>query len=206
MYASAIDVALSVWLAFRYRALLRARGGEIPCTERMMSLGLLAAAVGVLLGTVLLNMAPVIVLDPGFGKQLNPAVFAVWLVAMSGVAILAILILSTRYGDRAASAWVRVEAPNKLMVRQGERSTTFALEPGAVLASTIPPRTSRDLVTIQYFFSAGEQRFALAVPLPATVRAPPQSGPKLERRVGLYAQGGSSRLHKFLSPFCAKAA
>ena len=127
-----LDIVIATLMALWLRALLRARGEDIPCTGRGLAWGLVAVAVVASVGLVVVNVLALKSLDQALGKTLSPLLFTVWLLAMSACAILFIIALTARHTNRTAAAWIRLVAPAQLVVRTAGEASTLRLEPGSV--------------------------------------------------------------------------
>jgi hypothetical protein len=196
-----LDAATALLLALWLRALLRARGGDIPCTTRVFSWTAVAVAVVALVGLVVANVLALRILDPAVGRALSPLRFTLWLLAMSASAILFVIALVAFHTNRTAAAWIRLVVPAQLVVRRAGESSTLTLTPGSVRALGIV-EGSGGLLYVQYVIDAGEGPLALLVPFTRDAAAASDGTPRLDGVRGLIAQGEARALHRHLAPFC----
>src|SRR5690242_18154884 len=101
------NVVLALIMGLWLRALLRARGGAIPCTPRVASLALVAIGVAALVGIVVANSLVLKALGQ-LGPGLDSFAFAVWLGAMCAVGILFIMDIAALQVNREALVWIRI--------------------------------------------------------------------------------------------------
>lgn len=203
LYLTAVDAVVVIAMAFWLRALLRSRGGDIPCTARIASPWIVASGVLALVGNVVVNVLGLKALDAAFGKHLSPVLFTAWLLTMSAGSILFIAALATLDTNRKALAWLRLAAPDELVVRGAGVSTTVKLEPASVRALLVGGGLGGAMY-VQYYIRNGDRAIELVVPFTLAAGPATNGSPWLDSFSGLIAQGGARKLHRFFAPYCER--
>ncbi|MFT3769073.1 MAG: hypothetical protein QM820_26835 [Minicystis sp.] len=193
-----LALILGLWLW----ALLRARGGAIPCMPRVGSLAVVAIGGAALVGIVGANVLALEALGQ-LGPGLDPFAFAVWLGAMSAAGILFIMDIAALRVNREALVSIRIVEPDALIVREPGAETRIELGPGSVLAFIVGNGLSGPSY-VQYHVKHGERRLNLVVPFTMSAAGATGDAPWLEVATGPIAQAGARRLNRFLAPFCMK--
>ena len=182
LYVVLLHGIVAIFMVMWVRALLRARGGEIPCTRWTFSWSIVFVGVGVVVVGVVTDVLVLKALDAL--RSISPLVFAAWLLALSASSILFIVALVTLHTNRKAAAWLRLLPPDTLVLRRVGDSVTLKLEPGSVRVPGIVPGMGGQMF-VQYL--VGPPAIPLAVSF--TRGAATDGAPWLERLTGLVVQG-----------------
>jgi hypothetical protein len=197
-YLALIDAFVTICMAFWLRALLRARGDDIPCTPQSFSWRMVAIGVVALVGIVIANVLVLKALDSAFGRKLSPLIFTGWLLSMSAAAILFIIAITALHTNRTAVAWIRVLPPDQLSVRVGHETATVRLAPGAVHLVGVAEGVG-GLMYVQYAIRNGDRTLDLVVPFTRDAARVTDGAPTLGYVTGVIAQGGARKLHQHLA-------
>jgi hypothetical protein len=203
-YLVLINIAVAISMAVWLRALLLARGADIPCTMRLFSRGVVAIAVLSIFGIVALNAVVMHVLDNAFDRALSPALITAWMAAMTAAALLFIAAISTRHTNRAVAAWIRLAGAGEVIFRVGVDSKTVKLEPGSVRALGVVQGLGGHLY-VQYLVRARDMEVPLVVPFTRDAKRATEGAPWLTKRRGIIAQAGAREIHRHFAPFCEPA-
>jgi hypothetical protein len=190
----AIAAGCGAWLAVA----VRARGGAIPCTERVVSVvpvvvGVLA--IGAFAGGSGIAIARFHLFVP------EPFLFTLFLGAMSLASVLFIVAFTTSHMNRIARLWITLAFPDGLLVQVPGGTRRIALAPGGVQAFLVGGGVGGRIV--EYRFGEDERPLRLVVPYTFGWGLAPDGLPWLERASGLVVQGRARAIHRLLMPFCA---
>lgn len=201
IYLALLNAFIAVLMALWQRALMHARGEDIPCTAQIFSGAVLAAGVVSMVGFAVANVLVLNALDKAFGRHLSPVLFTAWLLSMSAAVILLIMALNTFHTNRTAPVWIRVVPPDELIFRVGSGATTVKLKPGSARALGIAGGMA-GLTYVQYLVSNGDTEIALMVPFTPAAGPAINGSPWQGRLSGLIVHGDPGKLHRYFAPFC----